>query len=138
LWATTFLVTCFARAVLDRKGPLPQTSVKGEYRLARATRRPRRHKENSLGKEIVLFSSEEKKELPAVVDFLRELADKLDRGQVILRKGTEELTLSLPHHVVLEVKAEEEDKKGRTQLSLEVEIAWYEGGEEGGGSLSLG
>jgi amphi-Trp domain-containing protein len=91
-----------------------------------------------LGKEVVLFSSEEKKALPAVVAFLRELADRLDAGEVILRKGTEELTLSLPQQVVLEVKAEEEDKKGRTQLSLEVEIAWYEGEEGGDGSLTLG
>ena len=90
-----------------------------------------------MGKEVVLFSSEERMELQAVVRFLHELADKLSENEVTLRKGSEELTLRLPHQVVLEVKAEEEQKAQRTQRSLEVEIEWYEG-QEDEGSLTLG
>lgn len=89
-----------------------------------------------MGKETVLFQSEERHSLSAVAGFLRDLADKLDTKQVRLRKGSEELVLTLPSNVVLEVKAEEEDKKGRTQRSLEVEIEWYEGEDEG--TLTLG
>lgn len=90
-----------------------------------------------MGKEVVLFSSEERMELQAVVRFLHELADKLSENEVTLRKGSEELTLRLPNQVVLEVKAEEEQKDQRTQRSLEVEIEWYEG-QEDEGSLTLG
>lgn len=90
-----------------------------------------------MGKEVVLFKSEERQRRPEVAAFLRELADKVEGGEVILRKGAEELVLTLPGNVVLEVKAEEEDKKGRTQRSLEVEIEWYVG-EEDEGTLSLG
>ena len=90
-----------------------------------------------MGQEVVLFASEERQSRQRVVEFLRELADKVEGGEVVLRKGAEELTLNLPGNLVLEVKAEEEDKKGRTQRSLEVEIEWYEG-EEDEGSLSLG
>lgn len=89
-----------------------------------------------MGKEVVLFSSEERLDLQAVVRFLHELADKLSENEVTLRKGNEELTLTLPNQVVLEVKAEEEQKKQRTQRSLEVELEWYEG-EEDEGSLTL-
>ena len=89
-----------------------------------------------MGKEIVLFSSEERQKLPAVSAFLRQLADRLDAGQVTLRKGNEELTLDIPVNVVLEIKAEEEATKQRTQRSLEIEIEWYEGEDEG--ELTLG
>lgn len=90
-----------------------------------------------MGKEVVLFSSEEQMDLQAVVQFLHDLADKLSEKEVTLRKGSEELTLKLPGQVVLEVKAEEEQKKQRTQRSLEIELEWYEG-QEDEGSLSLG
>ena len=89
-----------------------------------------------MAKEVILFSSEERQTLPGVSAFLRQLADRLDSGQVILRKGDEELTLDIPTNVVLEIKAEEEAKKQRTQRSLEIEIEWYEGEDEG--TLSLG
>ena len=69
--------------------------------------------------------------------FLRQLADRLDQNEVVLRRGSDEITLSLPRNVVLELKVEEEDKKGRAQRSLEVEIEWYEG-EEDAGELTLG
>ena len=42
-----------------------------------------------------------------------------------------------PDNVILELKVEEEQKKKRTQRSLEVEIEWFEG-EESGGALTLG
>ena len=90
-----------------------------------------------MGQEVVLFQSEEKHSRQNVATFLRQLADKVEGGEVVLQKGSESLTLSLPANLTLEVKAEEEDKKGRTQRSLEVEFEWYEG-EEDGGSLSLG
>lgn len=90
-----------------------------------------------MGQEVVLFKSEERHSRQEVAGFLRELADKVDGGEVVLRKGTEELTLKLPGNLVLEVKAEEEDKTGRTKRSLEVEIEWYEG-QEDEGALTLG
>lgn len=89
-----------------------------------------------MGREIVLFESEEKQSRQNVVAFLRELADKVEQSRVVLQKGGESLTLEIPANLTLEIKAEEEDKKGRTQRSLEVELEWYEGEEEG--TLSLG
>jgi amphi-Trp domain-containing protein len=82
-----------------------------------------------MGREIVLFSSEERQTRPQVVTFLRELADRIEGGEVTLKQGSESLTIALPHNLVLELKVETEDKKGREKRTLEVEIEWYEGDE---------
>ena len=90
-----------------------------------------------MGKEIVLFSSEEKKDLKSVAAFLHQLADKLADNRVVFRQGTEEIVVEIPNNVVLEIKVEEELKKKKTQQSLEIEIEWYVG-EEYPASLELG
>jgi amphi-Trp domain-containing protein len=89
-----------------------------------------------MAKEVVLFASEERQSLKSVAAFLRDLADRLETNEVTLRRGAEELVVPIPENVVLEIKVEEEAKKQRTQRSLEIEIEWYEGEEQG--SLSLG
>jgi amphi-Trp domain-containing protein len=91
-----------------------------------------------MGKEIRLFKSEERRSRSEVSAFLHELADKLGEGQVILRQGSEEITLSMPSNLILEIQVEDEDKKRKgIQHSLEVEIKWFEG-DEAGGPLELG
>jgi amphi-Trp domain-containing protein len=90
-----------------------------------------------MGKEIVLFTSEEKSDRASVAAFLRELADKVAEGRIVLISGTEELPLELPENVVLEIKAEEEAKKNKIKRSLEVEIEWILG-DQGGGGVTLG
>jgi amphi-Trp domain-containing protein len=82
-----------------------------------------------MGKETVLFASEERQSLRYVADFLRQLADKLDQKQVVLRQGSQEVIVDIPDNVVLELKVEEEQKKKKLQRSLEIEIEWYEGDE---------
>lgn len=90
-----------------------------------------------MGKEIVLFSSEEKQSLSYTSNFLRQLADKLDQGKVVLQQGQQEVNFEVPQNVILELKVEEEDKKQSTQKSLEVEIKWMLG-EDFEGPVSLG
>jgi amphi-Trp domain-containing protein len=86
-----------------------------------------------MGKETILFSSEEKKNLQSVAEFLHQLADKLAENNVILRQGTEELAVDIPNNVVLEIKVEEELKRDKTQQSLEIEIEWIVGDTASGG-----
>jgi amphi-Trp domain-containing protein len=91
-----------------------------------------------MGRETRLFKSEEKKSRAETGAFLRELAGKLTEGQVILRRGDEEITLNIPGQVVLEIQVEDEDKGRRgIQHSLEIEIKWFDNGEAAG-SLELG
>ena len=91
-----------------------------------------------MGKEVVLFKSEEKQDRAAVAAFLRQLADKIEAGEVILRQGADEVTLTIPPVVTLEVKAEEESSKKGPKNSLEVELEWRPGAEQGAGGLELG
>ncbi len=95
-----------------------------------------------MGKEVTLFSSEERKSRAEVCTFLRNLADRLESGRVTLRQGGEELALDLPEKLVLEVKVEDEKKKSKgVQHSLEIELKWWPGiDSEGGaaGGVSLG
>lgn len=92
-----------------------------------------------MGREVRLFKSEERKNRSEVADFMRQLADKLDEGRVVLLQGQEEITLELPMALILEVQVEDEDKGSKgTQHSLEVEIKWFDEEEGGGGPLELG
>lgn len=89
-----------------------------------------------MGREKVLFKSEERKSRSEVAVFLREIADKLDSGSISLVKGQEELSLNLPEQVGLEVKVEEEAKT-KTKRSLEIELEWYEGEESGSETVKI-
>ena len=81
-----------------------------------------------MGKEVVLFKSEEKRSRSDVGAFLHELADKFTAGQVVLRQGSDEITLVMPTNLILEIQVEDEDKKRKgIQHSLEVEIKWFDG-----------
>ncbi|WP_420644855.1 amphi-Trp domain-containing protein [Candidatus Leptofilum sp.] len=91
-----------------------------------------------MGKEVRLFKSEERKSRAEVTAFLHQLADKIEAGQVVLRQGQEELTLAMPHSLILEVQVEDEDKRSKgIQHSLEVEIKWFDDDGQSG-PLQLG
>lgn len=81
-----------------------------------------------MASEKVLFKSEERIQRREVVKFLEQIAGKIEQGEIILRRGGEELTLRLPENLVLEIKVEEEGAK----RSLELELEWKEGGQESG------
>jgi amphi-Trp domain-containing protein len=89
--------------------------------------------------ETVLFKSEEPKDRAEAAAFLRQLADKVEAGQVVLRQDAGEVTLTLPARLTLEVKAEEEEKRGGRKHSLEVELEWNPDGDASDpGGVSLG
>lgn len=86
-----------------------------------------------MGREIKLFKSEERKNRADVSNFLKQLADKIYDGKVVLSQGTQELTLELPHNLILEIQVEDEDKRSKgIQHSLEVEIKWFDNDGKGG------
>jgi amphi-Trp domain-containing protein len=91
-----------------------------------------------MGAEIKLLKTEERKTRAEASAFMRQLADKIDSGNVVLRTGQTEISLAIPASVILELQVEDEDKgtKG-TQHSLEVTVKWFDG-DEGGGPLELG
>ncbi|MFO8240196.1 MAG: amphi-Trp domain-containing protein [Dissulfuribacterales bacterium] len=91
-----------------------------------------------MGQETRLFKSEEPKKRTEVVEFLRQIAERIESGEVVLRQGTEELVLQIPSNLILEVQVEDEDKKSKgIQHSLEIEIKWFDSDGESG-PLELG
>lgn len=90
-----------------------------------------------MGREVILFSSEERTSRAHVANFLRELANKVDSGTVRLMSGTGDVDVDIPGDVVLEIKLEEEEKGTSMKRSLEVEIEWREG-ETARTGVSLG
>ncbi|KFI23676.1 amphi-Trp domain-containing protein [Nitrosococcus oceani] len=91
-----------------------------------------------MGKETRLFKSEESKKRAEVSEFLRQIAERIEKGKVVLRQGTEELVLQIPENLILEVQVEDEDKRTKgIQHSLEIEIKWFDN-DGPSGSLELG
>ena len=92
-----------------------------------------------MGRETRLFKSEERKSRSEAGSLVRQLADKIEEGQVILRQGSEKLALQLPGEVIFEMQAEDEDKGANgMQHSLKLEIKWFDEDKESKGSLELG
>jgi amphi-Trp domain-containing protein len=80
-----------------------------------------------MGKETRLFKSQERKSRQEVADFFHQIADKVAGGEVVIRRGQEELMLDIPKNLVLEVQVEDEDKKSKgVQHSLEIELKWFD------------
>ena len=90
-----------------------------------------------MGRETVLFKSEEKKAAIDVANTLRQIADKIDDGTMILKQGSEEITLEFPKNMVLELKIEEEQGKKRLKKSFEIELEWIIGEEQSDGATIL-
>ncbi|WP_018125808.1 amphi-Trp domain-containing protein [Desulfovibrio oxyclinae] len=79
-----------------------------------------------MGRETILFKSEERKSSAEAAAVLRTVADKIETGSITLTAQDTQVTLDIPSQVTLEIKAEEEE--GRTlKRSLELEIEWAEG-----------
>ncbi len=89
-----------------------------------------------MSKKNVLFKSEEWKARRSAAAFVRELADKLEGGEVSLRRGEDEVNLTVPETVELEIEVTEKVEEHKTEQELEIEIEWTK--EQTEGSVTLG
>ena len=89
-----------------------------------------------MGRETVLFKSEEKKTKQEIAGTLRLLADKVEHGNISLSSEAGSVILEFPDNMTLEIKVEEETKH-KTKRSLEIELEWIVGGDEQG-SMVIG
>jgi len=81
-----------------------------------------------MGIEKILMKSKERTSRAEIAQFLRALADKVEGGEVSLRRGEEELQLLISQDATLEIKVEEEEERPTgNKKTLEIEIEWYEG-----------
>lgn len=89
-----------------------------------------------MGRETILFKSEEKKSRNEAAAILRQIADKVETGSLSLQQGNESLNLDFPQSITLEIKAEEESGN-RIKRSLEIELEWIVG-DQNQGSMVIG
>ena len=88
-----------------------------------------------MGRETILFKSEERKTSGEVAAVLREIADKVEQRQMTLKQDANEIILDFPENLVLELKVEEEEGR-KVKRSLEIELEWVPG-EESSGRTSI-
>ena len=90
-----------------------------------------------MGKEQVLFKSEEKMSAREAAELLRIIADKIDKGKMVLAQGGKETILKVPSRVEVEIKAEKETGRRKTTKKLEIEIEWRVGGSDKGAPVTI-
>ena len=78
--------------------------------------------------EKVILKVEEKRSRSEIVEFLTEIAQKIDKGVVKLIQAEKSVELSIPEELTLEIKVEEKIKQNRPRkIQLEIELEWFEG-----------
>ncbi|MHA2227289.1 MAG: amphi-Trp domain-containing protein [Candidatus Hodarchaeales archaeon] len=78
--------------------------------------------------ERVILKSEEKKSRSEIVEFLSEIAQKIDKGIIKLIQAEKSVELSIPEELTLEIKIEEKIKQNNPRkIQLEIELEWSEG-----------
>jgi amphi-Trp domain-containing protein len=90
-----------------------------------------------MARKNVLVKSDLRKNLPDVAAFLRDLADKIETGQVTLVQGGQDVVVDLPDTIDFEIEYYEKPKKQGIKKQLEIEMEWTEGGKKRQ-SVSLG
>ncbi len=78
------------------------------------------------GKNLI-FKSKEIKERKAAADVIRQIANKLEAGELTLSQANEEVNLTIPNEIELEIEAKTKNKKNSVKKKLEIEIEWKEG-----------
>ena len=83
-----------------------------------------------MAKKNVLVKSDQRKNLADSAAFLRDLADKIERGKVTLVQGGKDVEVNLPETVSFELEYYEQPKKYGVKKQLEIELEWTEGGKK--------
>lgn len=80
-----------------------------------------------MAKKTVLFKSKERGHRAEVAAFLHQFAEKIEAGQVLIRRGAEELTLEVPTSLILKIDVDQKETKSKgLRHSLEIELEWFE------------
>ena len=83
-----------------------------------------------MAKKNVIVKSDLRKNLADTAAFLRELADKIETGQVTLVQSGQDVVIDLPETVSFELEYYEQPKKHGLKKQLEVELQWTEGDQK--------
>lgn len=80
-----------------------------------------------MAKKNTLIKTKERRSVQEVAAFLRQLADRLERNEVALQRGDEEIRIEIPNRITFKVKAKEKIKKRKTKHQLKMTLKWTDG-----------
>ncbi|KUJ96495.1 MAG: hypothetical protein XD41_0476 [Desulfonauticus sp. 38_4375] len=72
-----------------------------------------------------IFKFEQKVNKRELASFLRDFADNLEKGNLLLKSEEEEVILELPEMVKLEIEVSQKEKEKGIRKTLELEVKWY-------------
>ena len=75
----------------------------------------------------ILVKNKELCDRQAVADFLKDLSEKVAKGQVTLKQGDDQVQIAVPDRVIFRINAKEIHKKRRIRHSLRMVVTWIEG-----------
>ena len=79
-----------------------------------------------MGQEVVLTDNNAHKQKNAIAAILRQIAEKIERGNLTMRQGTGTFVVDYLEDVTLEIKAVEEQKqKLKFSFKLEFFVAYH-------------
>ncbi len=74
-----------------------------------------------MGREVVLLKNKEHKQKNAIAAILRQIADKVEHGNLTLKQGTGSFDVGFLEDMTLEIKAVEE-QKSKVKFSFQLEF----------------
>ncbi|MDK2920552.1 MAG: hypothetical protein PWR24_109 [Desulfonauticus sp.] len=72
-----------------------------------------------------IFKFEQRVNKRELASFLRDFADNLEKGNLLLKSEEEEVILELPEMVKLEIEVSQKEKEKGIRKTLELEVKWY-------------
>ncbi len=83
-----------------------------------------------MAKKNTLFKGKEVRDTRDVAEFLRQLADKLEENEVVLRRGSDVAKVTVPDRMTFKIKVKEKEKKRKTKYTFTLKLKWS-GGNHG-------
>ena len=77
--------------------------------------------EHIMGREVVLLKKKANKQKKAIGEILRQIADKIEQGNLTINQGTGTFVVGFLEDMTLEIKVKEE-KKQRVKCSINLEF----------------
>ena len=83
----------------------------------------------------IMYKSEQQMSRSELAAFLRDIADRIEKENLVLKSNGQEATVEIPEQVELEVEYQSKQKAAGTRYQLELEVEW---GSGTGGGVQLG
>ncbi len=77
-----------------------------------------------MSKKNVLFRGKEVRSTEEVAAFLRQLADKFEENEVVLRRGSDVTKVTVPGRMTFKLKVKEKVKKRKTRHTFSLKLKW--------------